>query len=282
MTDIVLNNGIKMPQEGFGVYQITDFEECEQAVLHALKAGYRSIDTASAYFNEEAVGSAIKKSGVPREELFITTKLWIQDAGYENAKKAFQTSLDRLGLDYLDLYLIHQPYGDYYGSWRAMEELYKEGRIRAIGVCNFDADQITDLILHNEIIPAVNQVECHPFFHQKDLLETLSEYNIRLEAWGPLAQGGCDIWENEVLNKLAEKHGKSIAQIVLRWHIQRGIIIIPKSVHKERMESNRSVFDFKLSEEDMLCIDRLDTGASTIYNKHDPEFVKTICGLKVR
>ncbi|UWD50096.1 aldo/keto reductase [Clostridioides difficile] len=282
MLNIKLNNGVEMPIEGFGVYQMTEQKQCEQAVLDAIKSGYRSIDTATAYYNEEAVGTAIKKYGIPRDELFITTKLWIQDAGYENAKKAFQTSLDKLGLDYLDLYLIHQPYGDYYGSWRAMEELYMAGRIRAIGVCNFDADQLTDLIIHNEIVPAINQVECHPFFHQKKLLETMKEHNIKMEAWGPLAQGSCDIWDNEVLKDIAQKHKKSIAQIVLRWHIQRNVIIIPKSIHKERMEKNLQIFDFELSKEDMLNIDELDTGASTIYNKHEPEFVKTICSLKVR
>lgn len=282
MYHIKLNNKLDMPMEGYGVYQITEQEECEKAVLNALDAGYRSIDTAAAYFNEEAVGAAIKKSGIPRKDLFITTKLWSQDAGYENAKKAFQTSLNKLGVDDIDLYLIHQPYGDYYGSWRALEELYKEGKIRAIGVCNFDADQLTDLILHNEIVPAVNQVECHPFFHQKKLMETMKEYNIKLEAWGPLAQGICDIWENDVLKSIAQKYRKSIAQIVLRWHTQRNIITIPKSVHRERMEENIQIFDFELRTEDMLQIDALDTGRSTIYDKHDPEFVKTICSLKVR
>lgn len=282
MHQVKLNNGVEIPIEGLGVYQINDPDQCEQAVLNAIASGYRSIDTATAYYNEEAVGAAIGKSGVPREELFLTTKLWIQDAGYENAKKAFQTSINKLGIDYLDLYLIHQPYGDYYGSWRAMEELYNEGRIRAIGVCNFDADQITDLILHNEVVPAVNQVECHPFFQQKELLSTLEEYSVKMEAWGPLAQGSCGIWENKTLGELSKKYKKSVAQIVLRWHIQRGVIIIPKSVHTEHMESNIHIYDFELSKEDMLCLDELDTGASVIYNKHDPEFVKTICSLKVR
>lgn len=282
MLQIRLNNDVEMPIEGFGVFQITDQKECEQAVLNAISSGYRSIDTASAYFNEAAVGNAVRKCGIPREELFITTKLWIQDAGYENAKKAYQASLDKLGLDYIDLYLIHQPYGDYYGSWRAMEELYKAGKIRAVGVCNFDGDQLTDLIIHNEIIPAVNQVECHPFFHQKKLLETMNEYDIKMEAWGPLAQGSCGIWDNETLKSIGYKYGKSAAQIVLRWHIQRNVIVIPKSVHKEHMENNIRIFDFELSKEDMLRIDELDTGASTIYDKHAPEFVKTICSLKVR
>lgn len=282
MINIRLNNNLEMPMEGLGVFQVTEQKECEQAVLDALSLGYRSIDTASAYFNEEAVGRALKRSGIPRDELFITTKLWIQDAGYENAKKAYQTSLDKLGLDYIDLYLIHQPYGDYYGSWRAMEELYKVGKIRAIGVCNFDADQLTDLVIHNEIIPAVNQVECHPFFHQKKLLQVMEEYNIKIEAWGPLAQGSCGIWDNETLKSIAYKYGKSIAQIVLRWHIQRNVIIIPKSIHKERIHENMRIYDFELSEGDMQCIDELDTGASTIYDKHDSEFIKTICKLKVR
>lgn len=282
MINVKLSNGIDMPIVGFGVFQIADSNKCEQAVLNAISSGYRSIDTASAYFNEEAVGRAIRKCGVPREELFITTKLWIQDAGYDNAITAYQTSLNKLGLDYIDLYLIHQPYGDYYGSWRAMEELYKTGKVRAIGVCNFDADQLTDLIIHNEIIPAVNQVECHPFFHQKNLLETMKEHNIIMEAWGPLAQGSRGIWEHEALKSIADKYGKSISQIVLRWHIQRNVIIIPKSIHKERMDNNIQIFDFELSREDMQRIDELDTGASTIYDKHDPEFVKTICSLKVR
>lgn len=282
MQTVKLNNGVEMPAEGFGVYQITDPKECEQAVLDAIESGYRSIDTAAAYFNEEYVGAALRKCGVPREELFITTKLWIQDAGYENAKKAFQTSLDKLGLEYLDLYLVHQPYGNYYGSWKALEELYKEGRIRAIGVCNFDADQLTDLILHNEIVPMVDQVECHPFFHQKKLLKTMNEYGIKLEAWGPLAQGNCGIWDNEVLRNIAGHYGKLVAQVVLRWNVQRGVIVIPKSAHKERIEKNIQIFDFELSGEEMELIDKLDTGTSTIYDKHDPEFVKEICSLKVR
>ena len=226
MKYVTLNNGVEMPMEGFGVYQVEDDKVCEQAVSNALAAGYRLIDTAAAYFNEESVGRAIKKSGIPREELFITTKLWIQDAGYENAKKAFQTSIDKLGLDYLDLYLIHQPMNDYYGSWRAMEELYEAGKIRAIGVCNFYPERLADLCLNARIIPAVNQVELHPFFTQSDALENMKEFGVQPQAWGPLAEGKHNIFTNEVLTNIAEKHNKTVAQVVLRLNVQRDVIII--------------------------------------------------------
>lgn len=281
MEYVTLNNGVKMPQMGFGVFQIVDPKECEEAVLSALESGYRMIDTASAYANEEAVGAAIKKSDINREELFITTKLWIQDAGYEATKRAFQTSLDKLGLDYLDLYLIHQPFGDYYGSWRAMEELYKEGKVRAIGVCNFYPDRLTDLCLNVEVIPAVNQVELHPFFPQTAAIENMKIYGVQPEAWRPLAQGTGGIFENPELKIIAEKYGKSVAQVVLRWNIQRGVVVIPKSVHKERMVENLDVWNFALSEEDMAAIDKLDQGKSIVIDHYSADTVKRLNGLKI-
>lgn len=233
-----LSNGIKMPMEGFGVFQVEDPAQCKQAVLDALKTGYRLIDTAAAYLNEEAVGEAIRESGVPREDLFITTKLWIQDAGYDNAKKAFETSLNKLGLEYLDLYLIHQPMSDYYGSWRAMEELYEAGRIRAIGVCNFYPERLADLCMNAKITPMVDQVELHPFFIQQEALMNMDELNVVPEAWGPLAEGKFGIFTNPVLTEIAEKYGKSVAQVVLRWNVQRGVVVIPKSVHQNRIQEN--------------------------------------------
>ncbi|KXK24538.1 MAG: methylglyoxal reductase [Bacteroidetes bacterium OLB12] len=236
MKNVTLNNGVEMPILGFGVYQMNDLKECERSVLDALEIGYRSIDTAAAYHNEEAVGKAIKNSGVPREELFITTKLWIQDAGYEKAKKAFETSLKKLGLDYLDLYLIHQPFNDVYGSWRAMEELYKEGKIRAIGVSNFRPDRLMDFILYNEIVPAVNQIETHPYFQQIDNQKFLKENKVQHESWSPLGMGKLNVFEDKLLLAIAAKHNKSVAQVVLRWLIQRDIVVIPKSVHKNRIE----------------------------------------------
>lgn len=281
MEYVTLNNGVKMPQIGFGVFQIVDPKECEKAVLSALESGYRMIDTASAYANEEAVGMAIKKSGISREELFITTKLWIQDAGYEATKRAFQTSLEKLGLDYLDLYLIHQPFGDYYGSWRAMEELYKEGKIRAIGVCNFYPDRLTDFCLNVDVIPAVNQVELHPFFSQTAALDNMKIYGVQPEAWRPLAQGAGGIFENTELKAIADKYGKSVAQVVLRWNIQRGVVVIPKSVHKERMVENLDVWDFALSEEDMTAIDKLNQGKSIVIDHHSADTVRGLNGLKI-
>lgn len=257
MQQVKLNNGIEMPIEGYGVFQI-DPEETERCVLEALAAGYRSLDTAATYGNEEGVGNAIKKSGVPREEIFLTSKLWVADQGYEKAKKAFEKTLEKLGTDYLDLYLIHQPLGDYYGSWRAMEELYKEGKIKAIGVSNFDSTRLVDLIVNNEVVPALNQIELHPFLQQKDAQKVMKEYGVKVESWGPLAEAKHGILEDEMLNEIAAKHNKTVAQVILRWHLEQGIIIIPKSVRKERMEENLNVHDFKLDESDMEKIAELD------------------------
>lgn len=276
-----LVNGVKMPMEGFGVFQVEDGAVCEQAVIDAIDTGYRMVDTAAAYFNEEAVGRAIRKSGIPREELFITTKLWIQDAGYENAKKAFQVSLDKLGLDYLDLYLIHQPMNDYYGSWRAMEELYEGGKIRAIGVCNFYPERLADLCVNARIKPMVNQVELHPFFQQADALENMKEFGVQPEAWGPLAEGKHNIFKNEKLTAIASKYGKSVAQVVLRWNTQRGVVIIPKSVHTNRMEENLSIWDFSLSDEDMAAISSLDLGHSEIIDHSAAETAKWLNGWHI-
>ena len=274
METVKLNNGVEMPILGFGVFQVKDLAECERSVMDAIQTGYRLIDTAQSYENEEAVGNAIKKSGVPREEFFITTKLWIQSNGYEGAKKAFENSMKRLQLDYLDLYLIHQPYGDVYGEWRAMQELYKEGRIKAIGVSNFHADRLIDLIVHNEIVPAVNQIEAHPFHQQNDTQKFLQENGVQIESWGPFAEGKNGIFKNELLGSIGKKYNKSIAQVVIRWLTQRGVVAIPKSVRKERMEENFNVFDFKLSEEDMEAIKKLDTNASSFFDHRDPAMVK--------
>lgn len=279
MEYVTLNNGVKMPQLGFGVYQIKDPAQCEQAVLDAISVGYRLIDTAASYGNEEAVGQALKKCGVPREELFITTKLWISDTSYEKAKAAFQKSLDKLGLDYLDLYLIHQPLNDYYGAWRAMEELYKEGKVRAIGVCSFYPDRLADLIAFNEVAPAVNQVEANVFFQQQEAQKYMQSKGVVMEGWAPFAEGKNDLFHNETLQKIGEKHGKSVAQVVLGWLLQRGIVCIPKSVKKERMEQNFDVFDFKLDEEDMAQIAALDTGASCFFNHRDPAVVENLASL---
>jgi 2,5-diketo-D-gluconate reductase A len=280
MLKVVLNNGVEMPILGFGVYQINDLEECERSVYDALSTGYRLIDTAAAYQNEEAVGRAIKQSGVPREELFITTKLWIQDAGFESTKEAFGRSLKRLGLDYLDLYLIHQPYGDVYGSWRAMEELYQEGRARAIGVSNFQPDRVMDLILHNEVVPAVNQIETHPFHQQVDVQKFLQEQGVQIESWGPFAEGRNNLFRNELLLSVGGKYKKSVAQVVLRWLIQRGVVVIPKSVRKERIAENFNVFDFELSGEDMDAITTLDTKQSLFLDHRDPAVVNTLGTIK--
>lgn len=277
----MLNNGVKMPLLGFGVYMMTDLEECEKSVLHAIETGYRLLDTSSAYFNEEAVGRAIKKSGIPREELFVTTKLWIQDAGYENAKAGFETSLQKLGLDYLDLYLIHQPCGDCYGSWRAMTELYQEGRIRAIGVCNFNSDRLVDFVMNNELPPAINQVEFHPYFQQKKAEEIMREYDVQMEAWSPLGHGGKGILENDVLVSIGKRYGKTPAQIILRWDIERGIATILKSVRKERIEENFDVFDFHLTTEEITAIDQLDRN-DHIADLTDVELIKKLNQLKVR
>ncbi len=281
MEYVILNNKLKMPMEGFGVFQVPDPIQCEQAVLNAIEAGYRPIDTAAAYMNEKAVGAAIKKCGVSREELFITTKLWIQDASYEKAQKALDTSLKKLGLEYLDLYLIHQPMGDYIGAYRAMENAYKEGKLRAIGVCNFYPARLTDLCETVEVIPAVNQVELHPFFQQEDALAVMQEYGVCPEAWGPFAEGNHGIFTHPVLTKIGEKYGKTAAQIALRWNIQRGVVVIPKSVHKDRIEENMDIWDFSLSDEDMGEIGKLDLGHSEIVDHDDPKFVQMLHGLKV-
>ena len=265
MKSVKLNNGVEMPILGFGVYQVEP-SETENVVFDALQVGYRSIDTAAAYVNEEAVGRAIKRSGIKREELFITTKLWIQDAGFENAKKAFEKSLKKLQLDYLDLYLIHQPFGDVYGSWRAMEDLYKEGKIRAIGVSNFQPDRILDLILHNEVVPAVNQIETHPFHQQIETQKFLKDNGVQIESWGPFAEGKNNIFTNEILKTIGEKHNKSIAQLILRWMIQRDVVVIPKSVRRERMEENFNVFDFELTADDMNAIMQLDMKESAFFD----------------
>lgn len=270
-----------MPQLGFGVFQIKDPAECEQAVVDAVSTGYRLIDTAASYGNEEAVGKAIKRCGVSREELFITTKLWISDTDYEGAKAAFRKSLERLGLDYLDLYLIHQPMGDYIGAYRAMEEAYKEGKLRAIGVCNFYPARLADFCETVEVKPAVNQVELHPFFQQENALELMKEYGVVPEAWGPFAEGNHGIFTHPVLAKIGEKYGRSAAQVALRWNVQRGVVVIPKSVHKDRMEQNMNIWDFQLSEEDMAEIAKLDLGHSEIVNHDDPGFAKMLHGMKI-
>lgn len=281
MEYVTLSNGVKMPLEGFGVFQVPEADVCKKAVLDAIATGYRLIDTAAAYFNEESVGEALKECGVPREELFITTKLWIQDAGYENAKKAFQTSLDKLGLDYIDLYLIHQPMNDYYGSWRAMEELYKEGKIRAIGVCNFYPERLADLCVNAKITPMVNQVELHPFFAQESALSTMKEFKVQPEAWGPLAEGKHGIFTHPILTQIGEKYGKTAAQVALRWNTQRGVVIIPKSVHKERMEENLNIWDFTLNEKEMNAIAALDLGHSEIIDHSLAETAKWLNGWKI-
>ena len=275
----IFNNGVEMPVLGFGVYQVGE-TVCEQCVRDAIAAGYRSIDTASAYLNERAVGRAIRRSGVPREELFITTKLWVQDAGYESTKRAFAKSLERLQLDYFDLYLIHQPFGDVYGSWRAMEELYREGAVRAIGVSNFQPDRLVDLILHNEVVPAVNQVETHPFCQQAEAAAVMASEGVQIESWAPFAEGRNNLFGNGTLVSLAAKYRKSVAQVVLRWLIQRGVVVIPKSVRPERMAENIDVFDFHLAPEDMDLIATLDTRRSCFLSHRDPETVKWLGTMK--
>ncbi len=274
MQKVKLNNGIEMPILGFGVFQVKDLAECERSVLDAIETGYRSIDTAASYGNEEAVGKAIKNSGVSREDLFITTKLWIQSNGYEGTKKAFENSLKRLGLQYVDLYLMHQPFGDVYGEWRAMQDLYREGKARAIGVSNFHPDRLIDLIVHNEVVPAVNQIETHPFNQQIETQKFLRENGVQIESWGPFAEGKNDLFQNQLLLSIGNKYGKSIAQVVLRWLIQREVVAIPKSVRKERMAENFNVFDFTLSAEDMEAIVSLDQRASLFFDHRDPAMVK--------
>ena len=278
---VKLNNGVEMPLEGFGVFQVPDPAVCEQAVLDAISAGYRLIDTAAAYMNEEAVGKAVAKCGVPREELFITTKLWVQDASYEGAKQAIETSMKKLGLDYIDLYLIHQPMGDYIGAYRAMEEAYKAGKLRAIGVCNCYPHVLADICDTVEVKPAVNQVELHPFFQQENALALMKEYGVHPEAWGPFAEGNHGIFTHPVLTKIGEKYGKSAAQVALRWNVQRGVTVIPKSIHRERMEQNVDIWDFQLSDGDMAEIAKLDIGRSEIVDHSDPKFVQMLHQVKV-
>ena len=281
MQNVLLNNGVEMPILGFGVFQIPNESECEQAVIDAIKTGYRLIDTAASYQNETAVGNAIKKSEVPRNELFITTKLWASDMGYENTKLAFQKSLNKLQLEYLDLYLIHQPYGDVFGSWKAMQELYEEGKIKAIGVANFHPDRVMDLIINSGFTPAVNQIETHPFHQQIETHQFLTDNNVQIQSWGPFAEGKNDIFNNETLKTIAVKYNKSVAQIILRWLTQRGIIAIPKSVRKERMKENFDIFTFELSETEMQTIQTLDNKTSLFFDHRDPNMVKWISERKL-
>jgi len=274
MQKVKLNNGVEIPILGFGVFQITDSSECERSVVDAIQTGYSHIDTAASYQNEEAVGRGIKQSGVSRDKLFITTKLWIQRNGYEDTLRAFENSLKRLQVDYIDLYLIHQPFGDVYGEWHAMEELYQQGKVRAIGVSNFLPDRIMDLMIHNKITPAINQIEVNPFHQQIDTQMFLQDNSVQVEAWAPFAEGRNNIFQNELLLSIATKHKKSVAQVILRWLLQRGIIALSKTTHKERMIENISVFDFELSTEDMAAITTLDTKTSSFFDHRDPEKVK--------
>lgn len=274
MNTVTLNNGVKMPILGYGVYQVPDYEECKKSVLAALEAGYRSIDTAQAYRNEKAVGDAIKESGVPREELFITTKLWISDYGYGKAKKAFDDSLSKLQLDYLDLYLLHQPFNDVYGSWRALEELNKAGKTKAIGVSNFFPDRLVDLISFNEITPALNQIETNVFHQRWEDQQVMEEYDVQIESWAPFAEGRSDFFTNPTLGKIGKKYGKSVAQVTLRWMIQRNVVVIPKSVTPSRIQQNFDVFDFELSQEDMNAIKQLDSSTSEFFDHRDPKMVE--------
>lgn len=278
MEEVTLRNGVKMPMEGFGVFQITDLNQCRQAVSDALASGYRLIDTASSYQNEEAVGDAVKDSGIPREDIFLTTKAWIPEMGYENTKKAFENSLARLKTDYIDLYLVHMPFSDYYGSWRAMEELYRDGKIRAIGVCNFLPDRLIDLCNNVSILPMVNQLELHPFYQRADELELLKGYGIQPEAWAPFAEGMNGMFSNGTLLKIAEHHHKTVAQVILRWNVQRGIIVIPKSVHKDRMMENSDIWDFSLSEGEMKEIGELDLGRPQMLDTRKPSEVRRCYG----
>lgn len=277
---ITLNNGIEMPTLGFGVFQIPDYDECKQAILQALKNGYRLIDTAAAYLNEGTVGDAIRESGINREEIFVTTKLWVQDAGYENTQKAIDASLKRLGLDYIDLYLIHQPLGDVYGSWKAMEDAYKTGRLKSIGVANFENDRLQDLMMHNEIKPAVDQIELHPFFAQPERVQWLLDNDIVPEAWGPFAEGKQGIFTNPTIKKIADNHGKTNGQVILRWLNQRNIVVIPKSVHESRIIENADIFDFTLNNSEIKQMENLDQGVSLFGNMRDPQTVKQLGSVK--
>jgi 2,5-diketo-D-gluconate reductase A len=279
MQKVKLNNGVEMPILGFGVYQIPDHEECKRSVLYALEAGYRSIDTATGYQNEEAVGEAIRESGLNRDEVFVTTKLWIADSGYERTKKAVDVSLNKLQMEYLDLYLIHQPFGDVHGSWRALEELYEQGKIRAIGVSNFHPDRVMDLIVNNRVVPAVNQIETHPFYQRLEDQRFLVVNGIQIESWAPFVEGKNNIFNNELLVSIGNKYNKSVAQVILRWLVQRGVVVIPKSVNKERIIENISVFDFELSQQDMQSIQTLDTRESQFFSHRDPEIIKWFASM---
>ena len=279
MKDVMLNNGIKMPIAGFGVFQIPDLEECERAVLDAIEVGYRLIDTAQAYGNEEAVGRAIQKTSVPREELFITTKVWISNAGYEKAKRSIEESLKKMQLDYLDLVLIHQPVGDYYGTYRAMEELYKEGKIKAIGVSNFYPDRLVDICLFNEVIPAVNQVEVNVFHQQKEAEKVMTKYQVQMQAWAPFAEGRNDMFNQPLLKEIGNRYNKTVAQVILRWLIQRGIVVLAKSTRKSRMEENINIFDFELSEQEMQIIAELDKKESSFFSHYDPNIIEYLASL---
>jgi diketogulonate reductase-like aldo/keto reductase len=281
MKAVILNNGVEMPILGFGVFQIANQAECEKSVLKAIETGYRLIDTAASYMNEIAVGNAIKKSGVAREEIFVTSKLWVQHTGYENTKLSFEKSLEKLQLDYLDLYLIHQPYGDVHGSWQAMQELYKSGKVRAIGVSNFQPDRLMDIITFNEIAPMINQVETHPFNQQIENQKFLTDNGVQIESWSPFAEGKNSLFSNELLTGIGERHNKTVAQVVLRWLIQRGVIAIPKSVRKERIEENFDIFDFELTTEDMDAIATLDMKTSSFFDHRDPEIIKWMGSRKL-
>ena len=281
MQSRTLYNGIELPMIGYGTFQIRDSVQCEQCVSEALKTGYRLFDTAASYENEAAVGAALRSSGLPRGAWFITTKLWVQDAGYDGTLRAFDRSLEALGLDQIDLYLIHQPMGDYIGAWRAMEEAYKAGKLKAIGVCNFYPNRLADLCETVEVKPAVNQVELHPFFQQENALALMREYGVHPEAWGPFAEGNHGIFTHPVLTQIGQKYGKSAAQVALRWNVQRGITVIPKSIHKERMEQNIDIWDFKLSGEDIAEIAKLDIGHSEIVDHSDPKFVQMLHSMKI-
>lgn len=281
MQTVTLNNGMEIPLEGFGVFQVPDAAECERAVTEALEVGYRLLDTAAAYGNEEAVGAAIARSGIPRDEIVVTTKLWVQDAGEQPAREAFERSLDKLGLDRIDLYLIHQPFGDFYGSWRALEALADEGLARSIGVSNFSPAQLTDLALNARIVPAVNQVECHPFFQQRAALQAAAELGVRIEAWGPFAEGKHNLFGDPELTRIGAQYGKSAAQVALRWNIQRGVIVLPKSVHRERIEANADVWDFELSAADMEAIATLDVGHSEIIDHTAASTARQLNGFRI-
>lgn len=281
MQEVTLNNGVKMPILGYGVFQIADASECERCVVDAVQAGYRLIDTAASYRNEAAVGKGLKRCGVARDQLFVTSKLWVEDAGYERTRAAIDKSLGRLGLDYLDLYLIHQPYSDVHGAWRAMEEAYRAGKLRAIGLSNFQPDRLMDIQAFNEIAPAVNQIEVNPFHQQAESVDFMRELGVQAEAWAPFAEGRNNLFQNEVLLAIAARHGKTVGQVVLRWLVQRNIVALAKSVRKARMEENLAIFDFALSDDDMQAIAALETGTSSFFSHRDPEIVKWMSERKL-